>query len=62
MSFLQADEKETLNLSIVAEAATLVPNMMNVLVKQPPDRRNIDRIPHIMEKVLRPLKAELGGS
>ncbi len=32
------------------------------LVKQPPDRRNIDRIPHIMETVLKPLKAELGSS
>lgn len=32
VSFLQADEKDTLNLSIVAEAATLTPNMMNVLV------------------------------
>lgn len=32
VSFLQANEKGTLNLSIVAEAATLTSNMMNVLV------------------------------
>jgi NitT/TauT family transport system substrate-binding protein len=32
VSFLQAQEKGTLKISIVAEAATLRPNMMNVLV------------------------------
>lgn len=32
------------------------------MIKQPPDRYGIDRIPHIMETVLKPLKAELGSS
>jgi alkanesulfonate monooxygenase SsuD/methylene tetrahydromethanopterin reductase-like flavin-dependent oxidoreductase (luciferase family) len=31
------------------------------LVKLPPDRRNIDRVPHLMEKVLLPLRDELDG-